>query len=76
MNCGYMPDQEDVQAMQNRWATHLNDHHLFDDPKQADEFRLLSNQRVEEHAPFFVFGIYRIPIDSVKEIGKNEPPIL
>jgi hypothetical protein len=57
-------------------AQHLNDRHLFVDPKQAAEFQLLSNQRVEEHAPFFVFGIYTIPMDSVKRIGKKEPPIL
>jgi hypothetical protein len=37
---------------------HLNDHGLFGDLQQAAEFKLVSDRRVEEHAPFFVFGIY------------------
>lgn len=57
-NCGYKPDE--IQSLRARWAKHLNKFHLFTDKSQAIEFKGLSDQRVVEHAPFFVFGLYRI----------------
>jgi hypothetical protein len=65
-NCGYMPEQEDVRSLRDRWAPHLNDHHLFVDLQQAADFKAVSNQRVEEHAPFFVYGIYSIPRNEIR----------
>jgi hypothetical protein len=57
-NCGY--SKRDIPALRMRWAPYLNAHHLFDDLKQAYEFRDQSNQRVLEHAPFFVYGLWFI----------------
>ena len=57
-NCGYGPDE--VEALRERWAPHLNDYHLFDDPGQALAFSHLTGARVAEHAPFQVYGLYRI----------------
>lgn len=57
-NCGYT--SEEVVPLRRRWAPHLNDHHLFTDPERANEFVAVSNERVEEHAPFYAYGIYAI----------------
>jgi hypothetical protein len=42
------------------WAPRLNRFHLFDEAEHALEFKAVSDARVPEHAPFFVYGIYRI----------------
>ena len=57
-NCGY---GEEAESLRPLWAPHLNEHHLFDDFEKAAEFEALTDARVEEHAPFFVYGIYSIP---------------
>jgi hypothetical protein len=59
-NCGFQPDREDVRALRATWAPRLNASHLFDSIDHAVEFALLSNQRVSEHAPFFVYGLWRV----------------
>lgn len=59
-NCGFLPG-EDIEALREKWNDKLNDHHLFDRLDSAIEFRALSDQRVKEHSPFFVFGIWSIP---------------
>jgi len=53
MNCGYVSD-----SLRERFAGYLNDYHLFTDLDAAFEFRAMSNERVREHAPFYVYGIY------------------
>jgi hypothetical protein len=55
-NCGYTPGERATLAGQ--FGPGLNDHHLFSDHDLADQFRHITNARVPEHAPFFVFGIY------------------
>jgi len=57
-NCGYAPDE--VPALRERWGPHLNQYHLFSDVDQAIEFKKLSDDRVREHAPFFVYGLYLV----------------
>ena len=57
-NCGY---SHGVVALRRKWSRFLNEHHLFDNLSSANEFRIFTNRRVKEHAPFFVFGIWRIP---------------
>jgi hypothetical protein len=57
-NCGYSPAE--AASLGWRWAAHLNEHHLFDDPARALKFRDQTNTRVPEHAPFFVYGLYQI----------------
>ncbi len=58
MNSGYSSD--DRAALRARWAPRLNEFHLLTDHEQATEFKTISDRRVPEHAPFFVYGLYRI----------------
>ena len=55
-NCGY--DSLTVDVWRARWGPLLNDSHLFDNRKAADEFRAVTDARVDEHAPFLVYGLY------------------
>lgn len=57
-NCGYKPDE--AQLLRAQWGPRLNESHLFDDPLHAFQFRDAADERVPEHAPFFVFGLYLI----------------
>lgn len=57
-NCGYT--ESEAPGLRARWARHLNEHHLLDDLERALEFRDVSDERVPEHAPFFVFGLWLI----------------
>jgi len=59
-NCGFNPETDDIQALRTIWGSRLNKHHLFDRLDDAIAFRELSNKRIEEHAPFFIFGIWLI----------------
>jgi hypothetical protein len=59
MNCGFGPD-EDVEALRFHWGPKLNRWHLFDRLEDARKFKELSNQRVQEHAPFYVDGIWLV----------------
>jgi hypothetical protein len=58
-NCGYRPDE--IGVARELWGAHLNDHHLFTDQAQALACMEYTEERVPEHAPFFVFGLYRLP---------------
>jgi hypothetical protein len=49
-------DDRDEQRV--RFAHLLNDVGLFQDAEAANKLRELSNVRVPEHAPFYVFGVY------------------
>lgn len=60
MNMGFLSDYDDVEALRARWGPQLNAFHLFDDPEPAEEFKSFSDQRVKEHAPFYVIGIWRV----------------
>lgn len=57
-NCGYRPAE--VGGLRAAWAPSLNEHHLFADVDQAFAFKALADRRVAEHAPFFVYGLWRI----------------
>lgn len=59
-NCGFLPAAENVQQLRDKWGSHLNKFHLFDGIERAREFKQFSDERVKEHAPFFVFGIWLI----------------
>lgn len=57
-NCGYTAAvRGDLQSV---WASRLNDFHLFKALDDALAFVNVTNQRVSEHAPFFVIGLWRI----------------
>src|ERR1044072_4134164 len=57
-NCSYK--QEHIELARKRWTPHLNRFPLFDEQREAIEFKAFSDQRVPEHAQFFVYGIYRL----------------
>ncbi len=57
-NCGY--DPAELEEMRLTWEPSLNQFHLFNAFAAASAFRELTNKRVPEHAPFFVFGLWRI----------------
>ncbi len=58
MNCGYT--DEDMVELRERFSDKLNEHHLFTDIATAEEFMLLTDKRVPEHAPFYVYGLYLV----------------
>jgi hypothetical protein len=57
-NCMY--NEQEINILQPVWSPHLNEHHLFNDSACAIKFRTLTEIRVAEHAPFAVYGIYKI----------------
>jgi len=57
MNCGYMENERTELSASTRA---LNEFGLFSDLERAAEFRSISEKRVPEHAPFFV---YRLLVD-------------
>ncbi len=57
-DCGY--SQEEKQLWLERFGVDLNQWHLITDHKKAFEFKKATDQRVPEHAPFFVYGLYLI----------------
>ncbi len=57
-NCGYQ--QAESAALRTTWAADLNANHLFTDVTRARAFQALTDRRVPEHAPFFVYALYRV----------------
>ncbi len=55
-NCGY--PAEEILDWRDGWASRFNEVHLFDDLPTAFAYRDRTNQRVTEHAPFSVCGLY------------------
>jgi hypothetical protein len=58
-NCGYDPDEK--KQLVRSWAPRLNSFGLLETLDHAVEFRQLCDKRVPEHAPFWVYGITRLP---------------
>ena len=61
-NCMY--NEKETVNLQPVWSPHLNEHHLFNDIAYAVKFRTLTELRVPEHAPFAVYGLYKIVVSS------------
>jgi hypothetical protein len=57
-NCGYGSD--DAPVYRREWANKINDWHLFDSAEAACLFAVASDRRVVEHAPFYVYCVYRV----------------
>ena len=57
-NCGYT--EEEIRDLSPVWAKRLNSFGLFSSLDDAVAFRELSDRRVVEHAPFWVYGLWRI----------------
>lgn len=56
-NCGYEADELHLRG---GWERSLNEWHLFPLRKQAVKFQRMTDQRVEEHAPFCIYGLYSL----------------
>lgn len=59
-NCSYeAPEMADARR---RWQSSVNDSGLLADLDSAVAVRDLSNKRVAEHAPFYIYEVFRIPL--------------
>jgi hypothetical protein len=58
-NCGYEADAG-LASLRAKWTTRVNAHGLFADLSDALAFRTLTDQRVPEHAPFRVYGLWTV----------------
>jgi hypothetical protein len=56
-DCGYEADELHLRT---GWELALNEWHLFTQKKQAIEFQRMTDQRVDEHAPFCIYGLYSL----------------
>ena len=61
-NCGY--DASEAHILRPVWGPRLNAHGLFIEIADALSFRRLTNDRVPEHAPFYVYGIWMVGRDA------------
>lgn len=58
-NCGY--SEAERAELRPKWHDRINDFGLLKSEQDALEFRELSDVRVSEHAPFWVFRLSRLP---------------
>ncbi|SRR6266568_2826018 len=58
-NCGY--SEAERAELRPKWQGRINDFGLLKSEQDALEFRDLSDIRVSEHAPFWVFRLSRLP---------------
>jgi hypothetical protein len=66
-NCGYR--DEESQQLKAAWADKLNQYHLFTDVQAAFAFKDMTDQRVREHSPFSVYGLYLIEKFDIEHTG-------
>lgn len=59
-NCGY--DQNELPQLRSKWGSNLNEHGLMESLDDAFEFREMTNRRVPEHAPFYVYQLFEIAL--------------
>lgn len=58
-NCGY--SEAERAELRPKWQRRINDFGLLKSEENALEFRELSDVRVSEHAPFWVYRLWRLP---------------
>jgi hypothetical protein len=58
-NCGYT--QEELDQLRPEWSKKINDFGLLESEEDALAFKDISDQRVPEHAPFWVFRLHQLP---------------
>lgn len=61
-NCGYTIDE--LTTFRKTWAFCLNDYGLAATIKDAFALKAATDLRVQEHAPFWVFALYRQPVTT------------
>ena len=64
-NCSY--SEEEKAALIREWANRLNTYGLFSDLDDAIRFAEKSDKRVPGHAPFYVYGLYSINENELKQ---------
>lgn len=57
-NCDY--SSEDGNQLRRLWASRLNEFGLLSTLEDATQFKLLSDARVPDHSPFWIYGIRRV----------------
>ncbi|HKW02078.1 MAG TPA: hypothetical protein VJN96_19810 [Vicinamibacterales bacterium] len=57
-NCGYVTGEKEPLA--RAWATRLNQFGLLSSLEDALEFKRMTDERVKEHSPFWVYGIWQV----------------
>ncbi len=62
-NCGYKRDEK--KQLQKTWSSRLNEYGLLKTLEDATEFKELSDIRIPEHEPFYVYGLWRAPEDFI-----------
>jgi len=65
-NCSFWAEEQ--VRLPPKWAPYLNDCHLFEDLKIAGAFMRFSDNRVLDHMPFFVYGLWLIEVRNPGEI--------
>lgn len=55
---------DDYEEIRVAFSQGINSNHLFGNVDLAIRFRDIADHRSPEHKPFFVFGVWRIPIPS------------
>ena len=58
-NCTHV-SEADFQSLRRSFRPQINGYHLFDHCEDARRFRIVSNERCGDHAPFFIYGLYLI----------------
>lgn len=58
-NCGY--SEEDRARLRPEWRNKINDFGLLKSEQDAITFKEMTDARVPEHAPFWVYKLYRLP---------------
>jgi len=56
-NCGYSENEKRI--LQKEWKTLLNKYGLLGSLKDAKKFKKICDQRVVEHAPFYIYGLFK-----------------
>ena len=54
-------EQNEKRLLQKTWITRFNEYGLIKDFKDVTEFKELTDKRIPEHAPFYIFGLWRAP---------------
>ncbi|MBL1149691.1 MAG: hypothetical protein D8M53_05735 [Armatimonadetes bacterium] len=76
MNCGYINAERADLAKE--FGSHLNKWHLFHDLNAAHAFQTITDQRVPEHAPFFVYALWaaagRLPPEAAENWEADVDP--
>lgn len=65
-NCGYSP--EEMAELAPKWSERINEWGLIPDINDALEFQALTNTRVQEHAPFLIYGVYGVTTPAAMEL--------